>query len=143
MTTTRETILQALFTRLQTISGPKILRNEVLPEKVPHGGLIVLRDGDAGQPEVTLSPLSYYWQHQAVLEVLVTHGDSATRDTAMDDLFAAIAAVITADRTLGGLCDLVTTQAPVVSTLGIDGAPSVKAATVNIELIYTTADQLG
>lgn len=143
MTTTRETILLALFAQLQTIDGVKVLRNEVLPEKVPAGGLIILRDGDPGEPLVTLSPLSYYWQHLALLEVLVTNADAAQRDTAMDDLFFDLATAINADVTLGGLCDRVTAQAPVISTLGIDGAPSVKAATVNIELIYTTADQLG
>ena len=143
MTTTRETILQELFRRLQTIDGARVLRNEVLPEKIPVGGLLILRDGDQGQPEVMLSPLSYYWQHQAVLEVLVTSADAAGRDAAMDALFAAIAAVLAADRTLGGLCDRVMPDAPVITTLGIDGAPSVKAATVNIELIYVTSDQLG
>ena len=37
--TTRETVLQALFTLLQTISGPKVTRNDVLPEKIPPEGL--------------------------------------------------------------------------------------------------------
>ena len=142
MPTTRENILQALLARLQTINGLKVLRNEVLPERIPAGGLIILRDGDPGQPEIMLSPLSYYWQHQAVLEVLVTHADATARDVALDGLFRDIAAVLATDRTLGGLCDRVMPDAPVVTTLGIDGAPSVKAATVNIELIYTTADPL-
>lgn len=143
MTSTREIILQALFAQLQTIDGPKVLRNEVLPERIPTGGLIILCDGDPGQPEIMLSPLSYYWQHQATAEVLVTDANAATRDAALDNLFASIADVLAADRTLGGLCDRVMPDAPVITTLGIDGAPSVKAATVNIELIYTTADQLG
>ena len=46
--TTRETVLQALFEQLQTIVGPKVLRNDGLPEKVPAGGLLILRDGDPG-----------------------------------------------------------------------------------------------
>ena len=69
--TTRETVLQTLFETLQTISGPRVLRNEALPEKVPAGGLLILRDGDTGEPETILSPLSYYWQHLASLEVFV------------------------------------------------------------------------
>ena len=143
MTSTRETILQALFAKLQIISDAKILRNEVLPERIHAGGLLILRDGDPGQPEITLSPLSYYWQHQTALEVLVSHADAGQRDAMLDDLFQAIAEVLADDRTLGGLCDRVMLDAPIVTTLGIDGAPSVKAATVNIELIYTTADPLG
>jgi hypothetical protein len=33
------------------------LRGEVLPERVPAEGLLILRDGEPGEPEVTLSPL--------------------------------------------------------------------------------------
>jgi hypothetical protein len=143
MTTARENILQALFEVLQTVTGPVVLRNEVLPEKIPNGGLIILRDGDPGEAEVTLSPLSYYWQHRAVLEVIVTGADAAARDTALDDLFASISTAINADRTLGGVCDLVTPQAPDTSALAIEGAAGIKAATVAVELIYVTADQLG
>jgi len=40
--TLRETILQALFSTLQTISSATIQRGEVLPERVPAGGLVVL-----------------------------------------------------------------------------------------------------
>ncbi len=143
MTTTRETILQALFERLQEIPGTKVLRNEIVPEKVPPGGLIILRDGDPGEPEATLSPLSYYWQHRAILEVIVIGNDAAARDVALDTLFIAIASTLAADRTLGGLCDRVTPQAPESSALAIEGAAGFKAAIVAIELIYTTTDQLG
>ena len=141
--TTRESILQALFELLQGITGSVVLRNEVLPEKVPGGGLIILRDGDPGEPEVTLSPLSYYWQHRAVLEVIVTGTDAAARDAALDDLFSAISTALAADRSLGGLCDLVTPLAPDTNSLAIEGAAGIKAATVAIELIYVTTDQLG
>lgn len=142
MTTTRETILQALFALLQTVPSAKVLRNEVLPEKVPDAGLLILRDGDPGDPEVLLSPLSYYWQHRAQLEVLVQKGTADDRDTSMDTLLEAIATAISSNRTLGGLCDCVTAQAPDTSMLSIDGAPQIKGAVVSIELIYTSSDYL-
>ena len=75
--TTRETILRALLARLKTIPDATVLRNEALPEKIPDGGLIILRDGDPGEPETLLSPLSYYWQHRALVEVVVQKGDQA------------------------------------------------------------------
>ncbi len=53
MPTPRETILQALLAALQTVPGATVLREEVLPERVPAGGLVILRDGDPGTPEVT------------------------------------------------------------------------------------------
>ncbi|MFH1158921.1 MAG: acyl-CoA transferase [Pseudomonadota bacterium] len=140
--TTRETILQALFILLQTVNAAKVLRNEVLPEKIPAGGLLILRDGDPGEPEVLLSPLSYYWQHRAQLEVVVQKGGAPDRDTALDDLLQAVAAAIASDRTLGGLCDRVTAFAPDTSTFAIKGGMSVKGVVVPIELIFTTSDPL-
>ena len=70
MPTTRETILTALHARLQPLAAT-LLRDEVLPERIPPAGLIILRDGQPGDPEVTLSPLRYHFQHRAELEVIV------------------------------------------------------------------------
>lgn len=140
--TSRETILQALFTLLQTVSNAKVLRNESLPEKIPAGGLLILRDGDPGEPEVLLSPLSYYWQHRAQLEIVVQKGGASDRDTALDDLLQAVATAIASDRMLSGLCDRVTAFPSDPSTLAIEGGASVKGAVVPIELIYTTSDSL-
>lgn len=141
--TRRESVLQALFSRLQTIIGAGVLRNEALPEKVPPGGLIIMRDGEPGEPEVLLSPVSYYWEHRAALEVIVQNGDAAARDQLLDGLFQRISTALAADPLLGGLCDRVTPLAPDTSSLAIEGAANIKAALVPIELIYTTADQLG
>ena len=58
MPTTRETILAALYARLQPLAA-SVLRDEVLPERIPPAGLIMLRDGQPGEPEVTLSLLRH------------------------------------------------------------------------------------
>ena len=61
MPTFRETILTALHARLSALPATA-LRGEVLPERVPAEGLLILRDGEPGEPEepeVTLSPLVY------------------------------------------------------------------------------------
>lgn len=142
MASLREQILSALFNALMAIPV-KILRNEALPEKVPAGGLMILRDGDAGEPETVLSPLSYYWNHTATLEVIVQHADAARRDALMDALFQKIGAVLATDQTLGELCDRVTPLSPDTSSLAIEGAASVKAAIIPIELIYITDSPLG
>ena len=54
MSTTRETVLAALHARLQPLAAPT-LRDEVLPERIPTAGLIILRDGQPGEPEVGLA----------------------------------------------------------------------------------------
>ena len=109
MPTTRETVLTALHARLQPLAA-LTLRDEVLPERIPAAGLIILRDGQPGEPEVTLSPLRYHYQHRAELEIVVQAGSG--RASAFDDLIAAIGGALEADRTLGGLCDWVEPEAP-------------------------------
>ncbi len=140
MPTTRETILAALHARLQTLAAT-VLRDEVLPERIPPAGLIILRDGQPGEPEVTLSPLRYHFQHRAELEVIVQSANN--RAAAFDSLIATIGIALVADRTLGGLCDWVEAEAPASVDLPVDGAVSLKAAVVTVVLHYTTADPLG
>lgn len=139
MTTTRETILAALQARLQPLAA-LVLRDEVLPERIPAAGLIILRDGQPGETEVTLSPLRYHYQHRAELEVVVQAGNGRT--SAFDDLVAAIGAALEADRTLGGLCDWVEPEAPGSVDLPVDGAAALKAAVITVVLHYTTTGPL-
>jgi hypothetical protein len=55
----------------------------VLPEKVPGGGLIILRDRDPGEPEQALGGFANtYYQHAIEIEVYIEEGDGAVRDTA-------------------------------------------------------------
>jgi hypothetical protein len=85
---TREAILQALHVLMQNQPAP-VLRGEVLPERVPPAGLLILRDGDPGEPAVTLSPLRYHYQHHAEVEAVVQAGTG--RDTALTSSPPALA----------------------------------------------------
>ncbi len=139
MPTPRETILTALADLLRTEPHVPVLRGEVLPERVPPAGLMILRDGTPGEPEVTLSPLRYHYQHRAEIEAVV---QGASRDAAFDSLCASIGAALAADRTLGGLCDWVEAEAPEPVDMAVEGAASLKAAVIPVILHYTTADPL-
>jgi hypothetical protein len=139
MPTPRETILSALHARLSALAATA-LRGDVLPERVPAAGLLILRDGEPGEPEVTLSPLRYHYQHRAEIEAVV---QGASRDVAFDTLCASVGAAIAADRTLGGLCDWLEAEAPRPVDLPVEGAASLKAAVITVVLHYTTVDQLG
>ncbi|MCT8159395.1 acyl-CoA transferase [Pseudoruegeria sp. SHC-113] len=139
MPTQRETILAALHARLSALPAT-VLRGDVLPERVPAGGLVILRDGEPGEPEVTLSPLAYHYQHRAELEVVVLGAD---RDATFDALCASIGTALAADRTLGGLCDWVEAEVPRPVDLPVEGAASLKAGVIPVVLHYTTADPLG
>ena len=141
MTTRREEVLVALLGRLQTIPNATIKREEPLPEKVPAAGLIILRDGDPGEPEVLLSPLSYLWQHQADIETVV-QTSSVDAPAALDALLSEIGAVLMGDRTLGGLVDWMEWTGPQTRDLAIDGAAGLKGAVVSVTLHYASSDPL-
>ena len=139
MTSKRETILTALHLRLQTLAAP-VLRGDVLPERIPPTGLIILRDGKPGDPEVTLSPLTYFFEHRAELEVVIQAGTG--RDVLFDALTASIGTALAVDRTLGGLCDWVEAEAPEPVDLPIEGAAALKAAVIVVVLHYASPDPL-
>ena len=156
MPSLRESILTALHARLSTLPATA-LRGDMLPERVPANGLLILRDGEPGEPEVTLSPLAYHYQHRAEIEAVV-QGEARSaqqmqgsggplqgtndRDAAFDTLCASIGSLIAADRTLGGFCDWVEAEAPRPVDLPIEGAASLKAAVITVILHYTTTDPL-
>jgi hypothetical protein len=139
MPSKRETILTALHLRLQTLAAP-VLRGEVLPERIPATGLVILRDGKPGDPEVTLSPLTYFYEHRAELEVVIQAGTG--RDALFDALTASIGATLAVDRTLGGICDWVEAEAPEPVDLPIEGAAALKAAVIIVVLNYASPDPL-
>ena len=143
MPTFRETILQALLAALNNVPDAITLREDVLPERIPAGGLAILRDGDPGVPEVTLSPLAYHYEHRAEIEVIVQGKTPAARANAFDTLVQSIGAALATDRTLGGLCDWTEAQAPQPVDLPVEGAAALKAANIPIILTYTTFDPLG
>ncbi|KGM85921.1 hypothetical protein rosmuc_04257 [Roseovarius mucosus DSM 17069] len=122
MPTTRETVLAALHARLQSLAA------------------LVLRDGQPGEPEVTLSPPRYHHQHRAELEVVFQSGTE--RASAFDTLTASIGTALVADRTLGGLCDWVEAEAPQPADLPVEGAAILKAAAIAVVLHYSLSDPL-
>lgn len=140
MITRREPVLKALHDALLAMpGGVTVMRNAVLPERIPDAGLLILRDGTPGRPEVTLSPLRWHWQHRAELEVFLRGADL---DDRFDALTSAIGALLTSDRTLGGICDWVEAEAPEPADLPVEGASTIRAAVLGITLHYTTADAL-
>lgn len=142
--TTAEEALAALFTALDATlpAGAKLLRNVTLPERIPPKGVAILRDGDPGEPEVLMSPLRFLYEHRAEVDIAVEASNAFDRDLAYDNLKRAIGEAVAVDRTLGGRCDYVIGEAPTALALAVEGAESLKAATIGIVLTYETSDPL-
>jgi hypothetical protein len=99
-----EQVLEAMKALLDTVPGAVVERNSVLPEKVSAGGLMILRDGDPGDPKQALGGFANaYFQHAVEIEVYVEEGDAAVRDAAFDALLQQIGTALDVDPTLGGL----------------------------------------
>lgn len=139
-----EAVLQALFAALNAGKPPGsvLLRNSVLPERVPVAGIAILRDGEPGDPEVLLSPTLYIYEHRADLELVVDLATPALRDAAFDSWKTAVGSVLTSNRSLGGLCDYVQGEAPSPVDLVEEGTDGMKAAILGILLTYQTSDPL-
>lgn len=140
-----EQVLEALHDALDgplgVPSGSLLPRNATLPSRIPAAGVVILRDGDPGEPEVTLSPLAYHYEHRAEVDVVIDRPQPAA-DQAFDTLRRQIGAAVADDRTLGGLCEWVDGVAPAPLQLVIEGAESLKAATIVVVLHYTADDPL-
>ena len=129
-----EQVLDALKTLLEMVPDAVVERNRVLPEKIPDGGLVILRDGDPGEPEQALAGFgNTYYRHAVEIEVYVEEGDAAARDAAFDDILQQIGAVLEADPTLGGLAFGLTYGRPEPATEAIAGAPAIKSATLSAD----------
>jgi len=142
MTSKREEVLSALSGRLRGIAGAAVKRNEALPVSVPAGGLVLLRDGDPGEPDVTLNPRTEFFSHRAEIEVFVTRPVDGGGEGVLDDLLSQIGAALAADRSLGGLAENLLCSAPETSVLAIEGAAPILAARITITIEYLVGDPL-
>lgn len=142
----REKAIGALFAVLGQLSlgtsGATVKRNTALPERVSDQAMAILRDGEMGEPEVSLSPLTYHWQHQVAVELFVAESDAAARDARMDGLLMALAALIDADRSLGGVIEYAAIGPPKFDELAPEGTSGIKACLLPVVLHYSSAGPL-
>ena len=141
MLSTREQVLSALFDRLQPIAGGPVKRNEALPQSVPEG-LVILRDGEPGEPDVTLNPRTEFYNHRAEIEVFVTQPVGGGGEAALDMLLSEIGAALAADRSLGDLAENLFWSAPETGVLAIEGAAPILTARITVTLEYLVSDPL-
>ena len=138
-----ERVLQALHSLLQTVSDATVERNIAVPAKIPPGGLIMVRDGDPGEPGTALGGFgSTYYSHRIEVEVHVQEADQSARDTAFDDLVVAVGTALDADPTLGGLVFGMSYGRPATDLEPIEGAVAIKGGVIEITVEYESAAPL-
>ncbi|MDI3341816.1 MAG: hypothetical protein QJR03_14920 [Sphaerobacter sp.] len=139
----RETAIATLHGRLQTAlatrnPAPLVLRGETVPQRLPLGGLVVLRDGETVEEAAILSPLAWAIEHRTEVEVTVAGPTPAARNALLDTLLVDVAAAITTDRSLGGAVEWAQPGAPEFEDVEVEGAAAARAASVPVALFFTT-----
>ena len=117
-------------------------RNEVKQRTIPAGGYVNVDDGDPGEPEVSLNPTTWIYEHEIPVEVAANKSTRDSAETRLDTMLQAIGAAVAADRTLGGLCDYLMVQAATTEPLTAEGAPVSRTALVGVIAVYGTTDPL-
>ncbi len=144
MASRSEQVLIALVDRLRQLPDIGVERNSALPESIPDGGLVVVRDGDPGEPEQALGGfIPVYYRHAVELEIYAASGEQAIRDQTFDDLATAIGVALHADPTLGGLVFGITYGRPDVVTEAVEGGAAIKTGTITLVLDYEAPSPLG
>ena len=139
----RENAIGAVFAVLGQLSlGTMVKRNAALPERIADHAMAILRDGEMGEPEVSLSPLTYHWQHQVAIELFVADPDASTRDARMDGLLTELATLIETDRTLAGVVEYAEIGQPKFDELAPEGTSGIKACLLPVVLHYSSAGPL-
>ena len=138
----REQVLNALLARLSALPDVEVKRNAVLPVKIPDNGLVVLRDGDIGEPDILLSPACYVFHHKAEIEVLIQQVEDSDNDAKLGSILEAIGLILKVDVTLSGLIDYMHADPPEFIEQPVDGGLTIKGAVVPIVLEYVSDSNL-
>lgn len=137
MSSRRDEVLAAIEAVLRAaLPTADVGRNRDFPTRIGNAGALIMMDGEPGDPEVDLSPLSYTYRHRIPLIF------AAPTRAALEEQFSAVRALVEADRFLGGLCSWLGTEAPLTSDLESDTAESGLEAGAAIIAEYSTPSPL-
>lgn len=139
-----------MATRLQVLAAVKALvqaavpaadvrgmsTDEAKPVEVGPDGMVIVRSGDPGQPDIDLSPPAYNYDHTIPIEL------GAYSKDVLIAMIVAIGASILADRHLGGLCTWLDAEAPTDGESDSSGASPMGWAEFPIIASYTTSNPL-
>jgi hypothetical protein len=140
----RETAIAALHTRLVTSlavrnPAPIVLRGETVPQRIPSGGIVMVRDGETVEETPILSPLAWQIEHRAEIEITVAGASPAARNTLLDALLVDVAGAVVGNRTLGGAVEWAQPGSASFEDVEFEGAAAARAAAIPVTLWFTVA----
>lgn len=138
----REKVLNALKALIKAaLPNADVARNGD-EDRIGPGGSANIHDGDPGEPDVLLSPLSYTYSHRIPVDVATYESPTKSREAVLDEMLAAVGLAIEADRTLGGLCEWLEPEAPITDDADPFGSQPLRWTSLGVLAVYTTKNPL-
>lgn len=116
---------------------------EAKPTMIGELGQVIVRSGDPGEPEVDLSPPTWWWERSFPIELAAKDEPSRPAKTVLAAMAMAIGAEIAADPYLAGLCSWLDASAPVSGEVDQRGAAPIAWCDFAILASYSTTSPLG
>lgn len=123
-----------------------LVRNAQEPSGVPADGLVILRDGQSEEPEMTIGrSREYHWQHEAIVSIVVQGDDEEVRRTRADEIMVAISNGIEHDNRLGVTAFALVARAgtPTIEHERIEGAAPSIVVEMPIQLHFVSESPVG
>jgi hypothetical protein len=126
------------------LAAAQVEQNSALPEEVPAGGLVIVRDGDPGEPDLVLGGFreTFYESNSISIELFFMSADQASRDAGFSGLAAGIGSALESDLTLGGLVETMDYGAPAPQTDPVFGAADIKEGVITVSAPFFAATPL-
>jgi len=140
---TAERVLAAIDTMIAVaLPYADVQRNADKPVELSSDGLVIIRDGDPGEPEVYLSPLTYNFQHRVEIEVAARDFRDTSGHELLNQMLEAIGAAVESNRTLGGVALWLEPEAPVLAAVESFGSAPIHWADLTLVAHYITSNPL-
>ena len=114
----------------------------MLQERALETGLVILRDSDPSELDVTLDPRTEFYSHRVEIEAYMAQVAAGGGEAALDALLGAIGMALQIDPSLGGLVEHLTPSAPETGALAIEGAAPILTARLVVTVGYLVSDAL-
>lgn len=143
MITTHEAVLEAVFALVDAALPAATVKRNAKPQRLDQpGGLVVVWDGEPGEPEMDLSPPVFNFQRRVMLGFGAYASASKTASQVTAEMKQLVADAVAADRFLGGLAEWVETAAADPQALEQMGVDIADLELGGIDVTYATASAL-
>lgn len=142
----RQQILDAIKALVEaSLPGVAVIgldEEAAFPQRIPDGGLLIIREGRPELQATDLSPLIYHYRFAVPIEAASHATATLSAAAALDAMLGIVGAAVEADRTLGGLCDWIEPGAPSVDDIAVVGAKPAKGADFELIVEFGTENPL-